>query len=269
MVGAFDAVVHRWLRIPYRLHVTEFCSPPRPRETVVFIHGMGDSSESWREVVRLLPQDVRAIGIDMLGFGQSPKPKWVTYNIRTQARAVAHTLLGLGLLQRPILVGHSMGSLVAVELAKRYPFVLKQVFLCSPPLYKSTVNEWLGQERLLKDFYRLVTKHPEQLEMIAPLATKLGITTNVFNVVGENSKVYVAALEAGIIQQASFEDAQKIGLPVTILYGVFDPVVIGSYFKELGNAKKNVTVKKFPVGHEIIGPYIRYIATELNKSLAE
>lgn len=265
----YDTAVHRWFRVPYRLHVTEFCSPRRPRATVVFIHGMGDSAESWREVSALLPDDVRAIGIDMLGFGQSPKPAWVTYNIRTQARSAAHTLLGLGLTQRPILVGHSMGSLVAVELARRYPLVLKRLVLCSPPLYKSTANEWLGKEKVLKDFYRLVTKHPEQLEMIAPLAAKLGITTNVFNVAGENSKVYVAALEAGIIQQSSFEDAQKLGLPVSILYGLFDPVVIGSYFKELGSSKRNVSVKKFPVGHEIAGPYVQFIAKELNELVAE
>lgn len=263
-----DTVLHRWLRVPYKLHVTEFCSPSKPRATVVFIHGMGDSAESWREVTKLLPNDVRAIGIDMLGFGKSPRPSWVTYNIRTQARSVARTILWLNLLQRPILVGHSMGSLVAIELAKRYPLVLKQLILCSPPLYKSTANQWFGQEKILKDFYRLVTKHPDQLEMIAPLAAKLGITTNVFNVAGENAKVYVAALEAGIIQQASFEDAGKLGLPVTILYGLFDPVVIGSYFKELDKNKDNVVVKKFPVGHEITGLYVKFIADELNASLA-
>lgn len=261
----YDSIVHRWLRLPYRLHVTEYRAPKKPRATFVFIHGMGDSSEVWQDVMRSLPKDTRIIAIDMLGFGRSPKPQWVTYDIRVQARALAHTLLRLKLLQRPIVVGHSMGSLVAIELAKRFPLVLKRLVLCSPPLYKSTAEDWTGYEKLLKDFYRLVIKHPEQLEKIAPLALKLGITTEVFNVKGDNAKVYVAALESSIINQSSLDDVRKLNLPITILYGAFDPVVIGSHLKRLGAARENVVVKKFPVGHEIVGKYTDYIVAELQQ----
>lgn len=265
--GLFDTVVHRWLKVPYKLHVTEFQSPKNPTVTVVFIHGMGDSAESWREVSKLLPLNVRVVGVDMLGFGQSPMPNWVTYDIRTQARSVAHTLVRLKLLQRPILVGHSMGALVAIELAKRFPLVLKRLILCSPPLYKSTSSEWLSYEKILKDFYRLVMKYPGQLEKIAPLAMKLGITTDVFNIKGESAKVYIAALESSIINQSSFEDIQKLNLPITILYGTFDPVVVSSNFKELYKNKNNIRVHKFPVGHEILGKYVEHIAGELKNTL--
>lgn len=266
-MAVYDTLTHRWLRVPYTLHMTEFRAPKNPKATVVFIHGLGNSAESWREVSALLPQDVRVIAVDMLGFGQSPKPAWVTYNIGVQARAVAHTLLKLRLSQRPIVVGHSMGSLVAIELAKRFPFVLKRLVLCSPPLYKSTSDEWLGREKVLKDFYRLVTKHPEQLERIAPLAARLGIVSDAFNVKGEILNVYMAALESSIINQSSLDDVRKLSLPITILYGTFDPVVIGSSLKQLDNAKENVVVKKFAVGHEILGKYGGYIANELNAVL--
>lgn len=263
-----DTIVHRWLRVPYTLHVRQFRSPKNPTETVVCIHGLGNSTESWREVAEALPDTVRVIAIDMLGFGESPKPGWVTYNIAVQARAIAHTLLRLGLLQRPVLVGHSMGALVAIELARRYPFVLKQLVLCSPPLYKSSADEWLGREKLLRTFYRLVTKHPEQLEKIAPLAEKLGVVSKAFNVEGELSKVYVAALEASIINQSSLDDIRKLKLPIRILYGLLDPVIIGSHFKELNKSKGNISVKSFPVGHEVIGRYVTLIAADITKLLS-
>lgn len=262
----YDLLVHRWLRVPYRLHVTEFRSPKKPRETIVFIHGIGNSAQSWRDVSEKLPKDVRVIAVDMLGFGRSPKPRWVTYNVAIQARSVAHTLIGLKLLQRPVLVGHSMGALVSIELAKRFPLFLKRLVLCSPPLYKTTADEWRGREKLLKDFYRLVTKHPEQLEKIAPLAARLGVVTEAFNIQGEISGAYVAALESSIINQSSLEDVWKLTIPISILYGTFDPVVIGSYVKQLDVAKTNITVKKFAVGHEIIGKYVDHIAEELKNS---
>lgn len=264
---AFDTVLHRWLRIPYTLHVTEFRAPKKPRETIVFIHGLGNSADSWRGVAEKLPEDVRILAVDMLGFGDSPKPKWVRYDIAVQAKAVAHTLLHMKLLQRPIVVGHSMGSLVAIELARRFPLVLKQLVLCSPPLYKSTAEEWVGREKMLKDFYRLVMKHPGELERIAPLAKRLGITSEVFNVRGENASVYVAALESSIINQSSLDDVRKLQLPITVLYGTFDPVVIGSYLKQLQKDKDNVVVKQLPVGHEIIGLYVKCIISEVGKLL--
>lgn len=265
MNRVWDTFVHRWLRVPYTLNVREFRSPRNPRATVVFIHGLGNSAESWRGVAAQLPKDVRVIAIDMLGFGKSPKPKWVTYNITVQAKAVAHTLLGLGLLQRPIVVGHSMGSLVAIELARRHPLVLKQLVLCSPPLYKVNSSDWSGREKLLKDFYKLVTKHPAELEKIAPVAKQLGIVSKVFNVTGEYGAVYVAALESSIINQSSLDDVRRLSLPIRILYGAFDPVVIGTNVQKIDNEKPNITTKVLPVGHEMLGTYIYFIAHELKK----
>jgi pimeloyl-ACP methyl ester carboxylesterase len=268
-MAIYDTLVHRWLHVPYTLHVRKFRSPKKPQQTIVFLHGIGNSAESWHGVVRLLPDDVRAIGLDLLGFGDSPKPMWVKYNIAVQAKAVAHTLLKLGLTERPIIVGHSMGSLVAIELAKRFPLVLKQLVLCSPPLYKAETGRQPGYEKLLKDFYLAVVKHPERLENIAAIAKKLGIVSKVFDVTGERSETYVAALEYSIINQTSLEDVEKLKLPISILYGVFDPVVIGSNLKRIDAKKSNIVAKSFPVGHEIMGIYVRYIANELRRLIKD
>lgn len=264
-MSVFDTIVHRWLHIPYTLHVRKFRSPKNPRATIVLIHGLGNSAESWRGVTALLPEDVRVIAVDMLGFGQSPKPTWVKYSISVQARAVAHTLLGLRLTQRPIVVGHSMGALVAVELARRYPLVLKQLVLCSPPLYKANSSDWLGREKLLKEFYKIVTKHPAELEKIAPVAKQLGIVSKVFNVKGDYGAVYVAALESSIINQSSLDDVRRLSLPIRILYGAFDPVIIGANIQKIDNQKPNITTKVLPVGHEMLGTYVQFIASELKK----
>ncbi len=265
----FDTILHRILRVPYRLYVREYQAPSNPTATLVLIHGLGNSSEAWQELARLVPSNVRVIAVDMLGFGRSPKPRWVTYNIAVQARAVAHTVLRLRLTQRPIVVGHSMGSLVAIELARRFPLVLRQLVLCSPPLYKSTADEWVGREKILKDFYKLVMKYPEQFEKIVPLAGKLGIVSQAFNVKGEIAKVYIAALESSIINQSSLDDIRKLQLPITIVYGVLDPVVIGPYMAQLGKEKENIAVKKLIVGHEINGIYVGLLAGELKKILGQ
>lgn len=263
-MSIYDTIVHRWLRVPYTLHVRQFNRAKRPRETIVFLHGIGDSAESWRGVAERLPDDVRTIGIDMLGFGESPKPRWVQYDMSVQARAIAHTLVKLGLSQRPIIVGHSMGSLVAIELAKRYPIVVKRLVLCSPPLYKSDKKGTPSYDKLLKDFYQLVVNNPNELEKVAPLAEKLGIVSSVFDVSGERSSTFVAALEYSIINQTSLDDLQSITMPVRILYGAFDPVVIAANLKMADRNSQYISIRRFRVGHEIMGPYVGYIASELS-----
>lgn len=249
---------HRYLKIPYTLHTHEFRSPKRPKATYVFIHGIGNTLHSWDEVVAKMPQDVRIIGIDLLGFGKSPKPAWAIYNAKTQARSLGATLLRLRIRQRPIIVGHSLGALVAVEVMKRYPFISRQLVLCSPPFYsppddKKRINSY---DDMLRRIYRVAKKHPEQLSKFSPLAVKLGIANKSLNITTDNVASYLGALEASIINQTALEDVKKLKLPITILYGAFDAVVIRKHIVKLSKLLPNVTSKRIAAGHEVTGNYV-------------
>lgn len=249
---------HRFLRVPYSLNVEIFQNPKKPRATYVFIHGIGNTLHSWDEVVKGMPDDVRLIGIDLLGFGKSPKPTWAVYSAKTQAQSVAVTLFNLRLVQQPILVGHSLGALVAVEMAKRYPLAIKELVLCSPPFYQPETEDKKGikpADDILRDLYRLAKKHPEQLEKFSPTAVKVGLANRTLNITSDNVGSYVAALESSIVNQTSLEDVGKLKLPITIFYGTFDPVVIAKHIVKLGKEHENITVKRLLVGHEVVGSY--------------
>ena len=258
-------LVHRYLRIPYRLHVHEFQSPKRPKATYVFIHGIGNNLHSWDAVAALMPKNVRVIGIDLLGFGNSPKPGWVTYSAKYQARSVGFTLLGMRLTQRPILVGHSLGALISVEIAKRYPRLPKRLVLCSPPFYKpEAVGKRLkSSDDMLRELYRIATKHPKRLERYSLAAVKLGLANKSLNITQDNVASYLGALEASIINQTSLEDVAALSLPIEIFYGRFDPVVIKKHILRLAKTQKNITAKRLVAGHEIIGSYVKSLAVYL------
>jgi pimeloyl-ACP methyl ester carboxylesterase len=266
-----DTLLHRWLKIPYALHVTEFQSPKRPKATFVLIHGIGNSAKAWDELIPLLPRNIRLIGIDLLGFGKSPKPLWAKYDAKTQARSVGVTLLKLGLFQQPILVGHSLGSLVSVEVAKRYPWLIKQLILCSPPFYEQTEakRRLLKRDEILKDLYRRLKKYPQTLESLSPLIVKFKLATKALDITGGNSASYVAALESSIINQTSLVDAASLKLPITVLYGTLDPVVISSHIQKLAATQPNVVAKKIVTGHEIRDRYTKFVAKEINGLLAD
>ena len=94
---------------------------------------------------------------------------------------------------------------------------------------------------------------------------KLKLASKAFNVNAGNVDAYVAALEASIVNQTSLQDAAKLKLPVTILYGALDPVVIGSNIRGLAKNSENIIAKKITTGHEIVGRYVKIVAKEMSE----
>ena len=100
-----------------RLHYAEFGKPDGP--AVLFLHGWPDSWFSFSRVLRLLPEDLRAIAIDQRGFGESDRPE-SGYSIPELADDAIAFLDALDI-PRATLVGHSFGSFVARRAAIAHP----------------------------------------------------------------------------------------------------------------------------------------------------
>jgi pimeloyl-ACP methyl ester carboxylesterase len=263
-----EHLIHRWLRIPYTLH-SAVISPKKPVATVVFIHGIGNSSESWNEVIEALPDNVKVISVDLLGFGKSPRPSWATYNAFTQARSVVRTLLGLSLRGRVILVGHSLGALVAVETAQRYPVLVKSLILCSPPFYDAESSGLIKSDQLLTKLYRRIQAHPEEFVKLSALAMKYKLTNRAFNVTDENVDTYMHTLEAAIINQTSLDDAIRLKKPMTIFHGALDPLVIKRNLKQLVavNPRAHLITLKTS-SHEVGKRYAISLTNEIARQIA-
>lgn len=256
--------LHHYLRVPFLLNVVEFQAPKKPRATFILLHGIGNSTHAWDELVPKLPSDVRIIGIDLLGFGKSPKPTWALYNATAQARSVGMTILKLQLTQQPILVGHSLGALVAVKAAKRYPLAIRRLVLCSPPFYKhAPTSHW--QDKALRKLYTIAVKRPRDLRKFSPLAVKLGIANKALDINEHNVASYVATLQASIINQTSLDDIVKLRMPIDIFYGRFDPVVVKKYIVSLDTVHKNISAQQVLAAHEVTGRYTAILAKHLAK----
>src|ERR1035437_5309827 len=132
----FDRLIHKYLGLPFLLSV-DLKKVKKTRGTVVLLHGIGNRKEIWQSVVDKLGDDINIVTIDLLGFGGSPKPNWNVYDVKRQSRSVMATYLKLGIRGKVIFVGHSLGSLVAIDIAKRYPTFIKSLILCSPPIFNN------------------------------------------------------------------------------------------------------------------------------------
>lgn len=269
VIKMFQTFIHKYLRIPYRLHVHVDKKVKDPIATVLLLHGLGNSASAWDEIVKKLPANIRVISIDLLGFGASPSPRWTKYNTVVQARSVAATLLRMGIAQQLTIVGHSMGSLVAVEVAKRYPLFVKSLVLCSPPFYTDIQKKTLlpDPNSVLKKLYRLIQKYPKNVIEIAPLFARLNIVGKAFKVTEENVDIYLGALEASIVNQTGLKDVKKLQKPIRILHGMIDPVVIKKNLDGIVDANKNAKLTVVISGHEMMGAYIPAAVKAIRQSI--
>jgi Predicted hydrolases or acyltransferases (alpha/beta hydrolase superfamily) len=96
-------------------------------KTLLFLHGWGASSYSWRNNFLFLCQAFHAIAIDLKGFGLTEKPKG-NYDLNEFTEHVKKFIDLLGL-EKVSLVGNSMGGSIAINLAYNYDKVIDRVIL--------------------------------------------------------------------------------------------------------------------------------------------
>src|SRR5439155_16409303 len=86
---------------------------------VVLLHGMCGSSATWRYVIPLLARHFTVVAPDLLGHGESAKPR-TDYSLGAYASTVRDLLITLGH-ERATFVGQSFGGGVAMQIAYQFP----------------------------------------------------------------------------------------------------------------------------------------------------
>lgn len=103
-------------------------------ETLVFISGLGGTTRYWASRLQSIEDRYRIVLVDLLGFGESPKP-WTRYSVGEHVVALHKALQYLG----PIsLVGHSLGALLTVAYASQFPEQVHSITVIGMPNFGST-----------------------------------------------------------------------------------------------------------------------------------
>lgn len=118
-----------------RLHYLDFpATPPTPANardtTVVMSHGTGLHAWTWLSLARSFEGRARVLAIDHRGHGDSAKNA-TDWSWDAMARDLAAFVAALGL-ERPFVVGHSMGGAVALLAEAAHPGLFRGAVLVDP-----------------------------------------------------------------------------------------------------------------------------------------
>jgi len=113
-----------------RLHGHRLCYRTGGRGPVLLlIHGITNSSASWDPVFAQLATRFIVIAPDLLGHGQSAKPRG-DYSLGASASLMRDLMVALGH-ERATIVGHSLGGGIAMQMAYQFPERVERLVLVS------------------------------------------------------------------------------------------------------------------------------------------
>ena len=236
------AFYRRYFNRSFRLHVHDDVGTG---PVVILLHGLASSSRNWEEIVPLLSPRYRCITIDLLGFGQSPKPEGAEYSIEQHVGSLHRTIRHLKIREPYILVGHSLGSLLACRYARQYPKEVSRLMMLSPPIYlhhtqygrrrvKQTAGAYLRVYRFLRTHKKFTLRNLSHLSRLFPALGALQL----------NEATWIAftrSLEKCIETQTVITDIADVKAPVELFYGTRDQVIVIENIKLL-TSMRHVTV---------------------------
>lgn len=127
-----EAAITRWTKVHgHDVAYRQAGSGP----VLVMIHGIAGSSGTWVPVMPLLAEHYTVIAPDLLGHGESAKPRG-DYSLGAYASGI-RDLLGVLGHERATVVGHSLGGGIAMQFAYQFPQMAERlVLVCSGGLGK-------------------------------------------------------------------------------------------------------------------------------------
>src|SRR5215210_890142 len=96
---------------------------------VLLIHGITGCAKQWDDVMPMLAERYRVIAPDLLGHGESAKPRG-DYSLGAYAAGARDLLIALGH-RRATVVGHSLGGGIAMQFCYEYPPFAERLVLVS------------------------------------------------------------------------------------------------------------------------------------------
>ena len=220
-------------------------------KTVVLLHGFLENSTMWNSVTQALSKKYRVVCIDLLGHGKTENHGYI-HTMQDQAEMVIAVLKHLRL-RKYVLVGHSMGGYIALEIANLVPENIKGLCLMNSTALPDTQEKKINRDRAIvavkqnyKTFVRIA------IPMLFSEKNRAIFTSEIKAITNEALKMtpqgIIAALEGMKIRKDNTSVYKSANFPIQMIIGKQDPAL--DYDSLIVQTKETkVQVVEFPDGH--------------------
>jgi len=232
-----------------RIHYVERGSGP---VTLLLIHGLGGNLAHFtHSVADRLARDFRVVVMDRPGSGYSTRANGAAAGPVAQAETVAAFIRALGL-DRPVLVGHSLGGAIALATAVAHPSLVRALALVAPlTMLQERSPAVFNGLRVANPFVRSVigwtlatplsmARRAVMLDVVfGPEPVPVGFAIAGGGMLGMRPSAFVSAstdlMAVPADMRGLVERYANLPMPIAVLYGthdrILDPRVHGAEFK--------------------------------------
>ena len=213
--------------------------PAKPNgKTIVLLHGKNFNGYYFEQTAKVLQAEgFRVVIPDQVGFGKSSKPKQYQFSFEQLAENTKLILDDLKI-DRFIIMGHSMGGMLATKMAVMYPQNVEKLILTNPigledyrnfspyqnidKLYASELKNTYSSYRdyQLKFYYdgKWKPEYDKWLNLLAGWTIHKDFPITAWNAALTSDMIYT---------QPVVDDFQKINIPTLLIIGTRDRTAIG------------------------------------------
>ncbi len=207
-------------------------------KTVLLLHGKNFPSAYWETTMKLLLQrGYRVIAPDQLGFGKSSKPQHYQYSFQELAHNTRWLLYQLKI-DKLIVLGHSMGGMLATRFALMYPESTESLILVNPigledwklKVPYQSVSEWYEEE--LDKNYASIRQYQQENYYNGQWRPAYDRWVNVLAGWAESEDYGYVAWNAAltydmIFTQPVLYEFSQLQMPTTLILGTRDRTALG------------------------------------------
>lgn len=246
-----------------RLHVLEH-GAGKPGD-VVIVPGITSPAITWEFVAESLAREWHVLTLDLRGRGRSDTPA-DGYRLPDYAEDLAATIRGLGL-ERPVVVGHSLGARIAAAFAVRHGDMRGPLVIADPPLSGPGRDPYPTPLQSFMDSIAKAKAGAGADDMRPYFPTwsdeQLGVRAAWLPTCDEHA---VAESWRGFHDEDFFDDWPQVEPPVLFLYGGESPVVTERGAREVAGANPRAQIARVDgAGHMIPWDNLPGFLTEVRR----
>ena len=247
-----------------RFHFLEWGAPDAP--AVVLLHGGHQSAHSWDLVSLHLAQRFRVLALDQRGHGDSEWARDVSYTNHEMSLDAEAFIAALGL-ERPILMGHSMGGRNSMLLVRHSPSLLRALVIVDvgPEVSdrgRAVIAGFVRDNEEFDDLEHFV----RNVQQYDPYRSREHIERTVkYNMLQRADGKFVSKCDAnprrlgvvrgtGPLETITLEDARAFDLPVLLVRGADSRILTADAAERFCDALPQGTLTTVPnCGHNVHG----------------
>jgi len=239
----------------------------------LFLHGYLETLYIWDDLIKHLPKEIRAISLDIPGHGLSGSNRDVN-SMAFCADVLKSLLEKIGIKEKVVIIGHSMGGYIALEALKRYPELFSALVLMHSAPFADSEEKKIERDREIG-----LIKQNKLMQITKLAIPKMFATANLARLedkiieIEETAQIHdregiIASIEGMKNREDNSSVLASSPIPIVLFHGRHDNYIANEKVEEVG--------KMFPAmqiiwmensGHAAFIEEPELVAERLQKSL--